>query len=460
MTGTVGPGGSVRYVANPNSPSGYDQVTDLSPEQRGIYDSQTRAQQGALNTANDQIGRINTALGQQMTPPEMQTSYDPGASIQTGFSAGPGLQYGFNQGGQVQSGYDAGGALTRSFSGGSPVQTGFNTGGALNAGFDTGQGVQGQVGPNDFSADREAVTNSVIDQARSRLDPMWNQEQEKQQTRLSNQGLSQNSTAYQTAQGNFDRSRNDAYNQAIYSGIQAGSDQQQRLFDQSVQQGQFANNAAGQEYAQNMGAAQFGNDAALSDYGRNLGAAQFANQGAGQQYGQNMGSAQFSNEAELADATRNQQLAAFGNQAVGQRYTQNMGSADFRNTAAAQQFGQNQSAASFNNTAAAQQEARNAGLANFGNAARQQNFQNLAYSQNLPIEQFATLMGTGGGVQMPSAYNGPVAGVNGTDVMGAYALQAQQQQNAYNQQMQNRASSNQALGGLAGAVLGNWQNIF
>lgn len=348
MTGTVGPGGSVRYVANPNSPSGYDQVTDLSPEQRAIYDKGSAAQIGALDTANDQIGRINTALGQNLTAPQLQDSYQRGAPIQSSFSTGPGLKFGFDQ----------------------------------------GQAVQGSVGPTDFSADREAVTQNEFSRARSRLDPMWDQAQDKERVRLANQGLSENSSASITANDNFGRARNDAYDTALSSAIRAGSDQQQRLFDQSVQQGAFANAAAGQQYAQNMGAA------------------------------------------------------------------------DFSNTSAGQQFGQNQSAASFNNTASAQEAGQNMDAANFGNNARQANFGNLAFSQNQPIGQFAQLMGTGGSAAMPAAYSGPTPGVNGTDVLGAYAANDAARNAQYEAQLRNRAASNQALGGLAGAVMGNWQNIF
>lgn len=396
MIGTYGPGGSVTYRADPNSPGGYSQYTELDPSQQAIYDRSNQAQVGALGIANDQLGRISSALSQQLTPPQLQESFGTGAPIQTSFNAGPGLRYGFNQGGQVTGSFDQGG----------PLQSSFNT----------GQAVQGNVGPTDFSADREAVTNGVIDQARSRLDPMWNQAEDKNRLRLANQGLSANSTAYQNSMGDFGRAKNDAYNQAIYSGIQAGSDQQQRLFDQAVQQGNFANNAAGQQYAQNMGAANFGNQTAAQQYAQNLGAAQFGNQATAQRYGQNLGAAQF------------------GNQAAGQQFGQNQSQAGFNNAAAAQQFGQNQDAA------------------NFGNAARQANFSNLAYAQNQPINQFQALLGTGQ-LQMPGAYSGPTAGVSPADVVGAYGLYQQGLNNNYNAQVSNVNSQNQGIGQLGSAAL-------
>lgn len=368
MIGSYGPGGSVTYRADPSAPGGYSQYTQLDPSQQAIYDRSNAAQIGALDTANAQLGRINTALGQSLTPPQLQEGYAQGAPIQTSFDRG------------------------------APIQTSFGTGPALQFGFNQGQAVQGNVGPTDFSADRDAVTQSEFDRARSRLDPMWQQAENQNRTRLSNQGLSQNSTAYKNSMGDFDRARNDAYDTALSSAIRAGSDQQQRMFDQAVAQGQFANNAAGQQYAQNMGAANF------------------------------------------------------GNQAAGQQYAQNLGAADFSNQAAGQQFGQNQSAAGFNNTASAQQTGANADAANFTNAARQANFGNLAYSQNMPIQQFQALMGTGQ-LQMPTAYSGPTTGVSPADAMGAYSLYQQGQNANYQAQLANRSATNQALGGLVGAGL-------
>src|SRR5690242_1136277 len=101
MTSAYGPGGAVRYETDPNSPSGYRQVTDLSPDQQAIFDAQNRAQTGALDVANQQIGRVNTALGQTLTPPDMQTgfgtspiasSFNPGGFVRSGFSSGPPLR--------------------------------------------------------------------------------------------------------------------------------------------------------------------------------------------------------------------------------------------------------------------------------------------------------------------------------------------------------------------------------
>ena len=178
MVGASGPGGSVKYVRDPSQPGGYTQVTELDAGQQGLYDLGLKAQTGAVGIANDQLGRISSAMAQGLNAPQLQTS----------------------------------------------------------------------VGPTDFTADREAVTNAMWNRARSRLDPNWQTAEDRNRTRLSNQGLSQNSTAYRGAMDDFGRSRNDAYDQALNSAILAGSDQQKTLFNQAMSQGNFANSAKQQGF--------------------------------------------------------------------------------------------------------------------------------------------------------------------------------------------------------------------
>lgn len=332
MVNTSGPGGSVSYINDPTAPGGYKQITQLGAGSQSIYDLGQQAQAGALGTANDQIGRINTALNQNLTTPNLATGYQ----------------------------------------GGAPLQTGFDTGGPLQSSFNPGQAVQGSVGPNDFSADRDATAKASYDQATSRLDPQWQTSEDHLDSKLANQGLSANSSASINARDQFGRDKNDAYSSAENAAQATGNAEQQALFNEALQQGGFANSAAAQQYAQNAGQAGFGNQVA------------------------------------------------------------------------AQAYGQNQGAAQFNNAASAQQDATNQSAANFGNMAQQQNFQNTAFAQNLPISQFATLMGNGSaGVQQPSAYSGSSPGVSPTDVLGAYGLNAQGQQNAYNAKVSQTNATNQ-----------------
>jgi hypothetical protein len=210
MINTSGPTGSVSYAPDPTAPGGYSQTTALSPGQQGIYDQGVHAQNQALGVANDQIGRVGQALGQTL---DLSTL----PHLTTGVSAGP-----------------------------------------VQHSFDPGQAVQGSLGQTDFSGAVKAAADASYGQATSRLDPQWNLKQHQMETDLANQGLGENSTAYQNAQKMFGQQENDAYNQAGFAAQQQGLAAQQQGFGQALNSGQFANAAAGQEYAQNQGMAGTG----------------------------------------------------------------------------------------------------------------------------------------------------------------------------------------------------------
>lgn len=310
MVNTYGPDGSVTYQSDPNAPGGYSQTTALSPGQQQLYNGGLNAQNAATNIANQQIGRVGEALGKPL-----DTSSLPGLAggLQLGANAREGLQNSFDQ----------------------------------------GQSVQGDVG-GDLDAARYQNMASVYGQAASRLDPQWQQSEAQNRTRLANQGLSENSTAYQQAMDNFGRSKNDAYNQAIFSSVGAGEDAANSLFARQAAQGQFHNDAANQQYSQNQGA------------------------------------------------------AAFNNTAQGQAFQQQLQASQFRNQ------------------------------------ARQQGLQEQAYLQNEPLNQFNSLMSSSQ-VGTPQGIQYSPTNVNGTDVLGAYALNSQAQNANYAAQAANRSST---LGGL------------
>jgi len=192
MVGTAGPDGTVKYVRDPSQPGGYTQQTNLSPEQQAIYNQYTQAQNSALGVANEQIGRVDSALGNQLKAPTLQTS----------------------------------------------------------------------IGGN-YDQTVKAAQDAAYGQATSRLDPTYNRMQGQLDSKLANQGLSQNSAAYVNAQDSFGRDRADVYNQAAYSAVQAGLQAQNQGFNQGAAQGTFANEAAqqglsNQAYIQNQPLNQFG----------------------------------------------------------------------------------------------------------------------------------------------------------------------------------------------------------
>jgi len=149
---------------------------------------------------------------------------------------------------------------------------------------------------------------------------------------------------------------------------------------------------------------------------------------------------------------RQLQQGQFANQAAAQMYGQNMGQAEFWNQTAGQDYGQNLGAAQFNNAAQQQQFQQQLASAQFGNEARQQGLQERAYLQNQPINQFTALMSSGQ-VGMPEGIGYTPSQVANTDVLGAYALNQQAQQSAYQAQAANQRSGLSGLFSLGAAAL-------
>jgi len=256
MVGSYGPDGSVSWRADPNSPGGYSQYTELSPGQQSIYDAGNQAQVSALGVANDQIGRVGSALDSQLRAPDL--AYAPNTPSLSRVDHTPQYQQDF--------GY---------------------------------QSAQKRLDPR-FD-DSGLVMGAQYAQAASRLNPMWDQREERLQTQLANQGLDRNSTAYQTALGDFGRDRNDAYNQAVYSAIGTGADRQNQLYGQGLSSAQLYNQGVGQDYTQNLGAASFRNDTAGRGYGDYLNQVSTNNQIDQQSYANALQNAQFNNERASQD---------------------------------------------------------------------------------------------------------------------------------------------------------------
>lgn len=491
LINTAGPQGSVNYTADPNAPGGYSQTTTLSPAEQGIYDAQKRTELGATNIAYDQLGRVNTALQTPLNMeglPGLQGGYGQvplqfdvanAGSIQRGINDAGGIQRGINDAGSIQSAIgDAGNVRTQipglqtSLGQQGPVRGSFDTGPALQYGFDQGQGVQGQVGGNQDLA-RIMAAGANYQQAASRLDPRFAKAEDSERTRLAAQGFSENSQGYKDALDEFGRTKNDAYDQAMLSSIREGEAAAQGQFGRQLAQGQFANQAAGQQYGQGLGAAQFYNQTAGQQYGQNKGEAEFSNEAQQQQFAQALARMQAENAAkgqgyELENAGQAQQFAQqlarqqagnaaqqqqFGqnaaqqqalNAAQQQQFGQNATQQQALNQAQQQQFGQNLAGQQAFNAAAGQYANQNLSSAQLANQARNQGLQERAYVQNQPINQLSGLLGLGQ-VGMPQGVQYSPTQVGQTDVLGAYALNQQAQNAAYQAQMQNRSG---LMGGL------------
>ena len=176
--------------------------------------------------------------------------------------------------------------------------------------------------------------------------------------------------------------------------------------------------------------------------------------------GLNPNDAAYQNSQTLFNNGQAQQLAqaavgavnsgnAEQNTLFGQQYAQGQ----FANAAQQQATTQNQAQASFANTAAGQAQQQALAAAQFGNQAQQQNFQNTAYAQQQPIDEFSALMGQNQ-VASPAAAQLGQTSVAPTDVLGAYSLQQQALQSDYQAQMGQYQSGLGGLFSLGSAALG------
>jgi hypothetical protein len=103
------------------------------------------------------------------------------------------------------------------------------------------QGLQGQLAESLSSPfmtgdqARQQAIDSAYGQAKSRLDPMFQQREDAMKSQLVNQGLDPTSEAYANALENFGRERNDAYSSAMNGAIGQGTMAGQAVFGQNMQ---------------------------------------------------------------------------------------------------------------------------------------------------------------------------------------------------------------------------------
>ena len=227
------PQGNIRYTQTGTNPDGtpmYRQDQTYSPDQQGLYDQANQVASALNGMAISNIGRVANTQSTEF-------NYDGATPLRT------------NIGGQgnIQQGVD------------------FSSLGRLPT-------------VDDFSADRDRVSNSVYEQAASRLNPRFEQGESDMRSRLAAQGISENSDAYRREGDNFGRTRNDAYNQAQFDAIRAGGDEQSRLFGMAMgargqgaqeimQQGAFSNQARAQSFNESSAEGAFNNSGRQTQIG-------------------------------------------------------------------------------------------------------------------------------------------------------------------------------------------------
>ena len=416
----VTPQGSLTYTQNGTNADGtpqYTQTQSYSPEEQLKYDQNNKVAAALNDVAISNIGRVQQAQATPftydgMTPLQTTTNQGNPFTLQAGPTGGT-AQTQLNPTGAQSTVAGAGTATAIDPSlAGKGVQSGLNY-----------SGLTALPGTGDFSADASKVANSVYQQAASRLDPQYQQSDSDLTSRLAAQGITQNSDAYRRAMDNQARAKTDAYNQANYSAIQAGGAEQSRIFGLALgarqqgqnevnTQGQFANTAQQQSWAQQLAASQQGADVQQQNFGQNLSAADLYNQAQGQIFGQS--------------------------QAAGQFYNQGQN----------QNFTQQQSAAQMNNTAQNQYYNQSSAQAAFNNQARQQQIQEAAYLRNVPLNDISTLL-NGNSPTSPTFSSYGQVGVQAPDYAGMVQNQYNAQQAQYTQQQQ---AQSQMLGSIFGGL--------
>jgi hypothetical protein len=200
---TSSPYGSVDWTQNPTTGQ-WTQSTSLSPSEQQIFNNDTGAQESLSGAAPNLASTAANAA----------TGANPYAGL-------PGLQYSAN-GGQIQT------SIPQTATGDQAVTN------AENAAYNT---------------------------ETQYLNPQWQQATEQEQSNLANQGLNQNSAAYQNAMQIFGNQENQAYQGAANAAVTAGDAEQNTLYGQQLQSGEFANQAQAQGYGQSLDNAQLNNSA-------------------------------------------------------------------------------------------------------------------------------------------------------------------------------------------------------
>ena len=98
--------------------------------------------------------------------------------------------------------------------------------------------------PTADESTRKAVEDALYSRATARLDPRFSQAQDRLNSSLAAQGITQGSEAYNRELQNFNNAKNDAYSSAMNDAIAGSDDAMQRLFNMGLQARQQGVNEA------------------------------------------------------------------------------------------------------------------------------------------------------------------------------------------------------------------------
>ena len=389
-------GKSVYKAKGKKTPEGvqrYKRVTKLDPAQQRILDQQNLVNEELNRVAAGQVGRVGETLATPFSyagMPEGGSVDDVGQTesqlrsltynpydLQAGKSAAPTAQ-------GIGTAADAGTAAA------------ITAANAYSSPFDYSTA---PMSPEANAAARQQVIDSVYGQFQSRLDPRFESEQLAMETKLANSGIPRGSAAFSAAMQNFNMSKNDAYQSAQNAAIQAGGQEQSRLFGLGTQARQNA--ISEMNYLRQLPAAE--QSQLMGMYGQEQGLRQG-------QFGA-MGSVR---DREIQEQLSQRQLPM----------------QELQNLAAMQQ-----------------------GLFGLRGQDRQRAIEEAAYLRNLPLNETTALM-SGTQIQNPTFGAAPQTAMAGTDYAGLAGQNYANQLDAYNTEMQNRGAGIGAIADMGAALIG------
>lgn len=475
-TNQVTPWGNLTYshgdTANPDGTYNWTATTQLSPAQQQLLDSSNGISQSMANLGQQQITNVaNTATKpldfsglQQVHQGQLQTSAGDRPSlmsnidaanlpqIQNQMASAGGIQRGVGDSGNIQGGIDMSGV------GSFKNQAGY---GNIQDRLDT-NGIPSLVGGDALGGAMKDAQNAAYSQQQSRLDPQWQQQQHDLQNQLTQQGVMQNSDAWNRAMGDFSRQKNDAYQSAYNNSVNNGNAAQAQLFGQGLSAnqnaygqalggGQFANAAQQQGFGQSMDNANLNNSVVNSQFAQAQAQMAAANAAQQQRYGQNANNMTLANSAQQQQFGQNAADMASRNAAQSQGFGQAMDKAGLFNSAAQSHFNNGLMNAQLNNQAMGQDYAQTMG-------ARNQGINELMTQQQNPLNVLNALR-TGAQVTSPTFTQTPQTNMAGTDVSGIMQNGYNNQMGLYNSQVGQNNAITSGLFQLGSAAIGSDRNI-
>lgn len=294
----------------------WQQEITLNPEEQKILDQSRRLQLGVGGLAEGQLPRIQKALDTTVDfsgLPERSTGVDYSKlqSVDPTFARGNLVKSLSGVGNNIQTGLpDAG-----------PIQRGLDVNGQWS--YDNVGGPNRTVSPIGWADQLQGVSDASYNQAKSRLDPQWEQAENDFKQHLADRGVPEGSADWQKQVDDFQRGKTDAYQTAQNNATLAGNQLLSTLGGLELSKFGAENQAQGQEFAQTgqqredlfsqaLRSGEFGNAAQAMAFGQGLDSAKFNNEAQGQLFGQDLAGAKFANDAQQQDFGQNlqqQQLA-------------------------------------------------------------------------------------------------------------------------------------------------------